>query len=630
MVTNINAYDVNGNAQNTNSMQKILSVYGDSGVNQNHQAIKDYLLSKGYNDQNTDTWDVPNIIQGLKQNVAGYVAPDNSFNIVQNGTPAPTSNAITGNQIQTLAAQGNSGALQQLGVPQTQTATQQAPTTPYTPTTQDMTTFNGQFNPLNKPISELYMTPKYATEEAARRAGYTGPFSGGGANIWLSKASPEQKIKYYDELRSLGATLDSSGNIIDNKVLTPEQITSNSAKDVLTYMQDSVQKPELPTGTSLTPELQSVQPNELVSQAPLPAGQQTSAPVVNAPAAIPQTSANATQVNAAPIMGMLDPTTGQWVPITGNNAAQGTAEQGQVSALSTVKGQLEGLYSDMQNGQVPAWAKGAVTKAESILADRGLGTSTIGAAAIAAAIQESAINIAAPDAATYFQMDMTNLSNRQQMALENLKNRQQGLISDQSINNAAAQFNATNKQQADQFAASLVASIQEQNASRATSISQFNASEANKIATQIASNTIAVDTFNSQQQKAVNDFNSTLAFNRDTFNANMQYAIDQSNALWRRTINTANTAAINAANETNVQNQFNLSSVALNNLWQAFRDEAAWAFSASESAQDRAFNASMAANNRQFAEDQSGFNWAVPAGQFAFNLLGNALANVTI
>ena len=70
---------------------------------------------------------------------------------------------------------------------------------------------------------------------------------------------------------------------------------------------------------------------------------------------------------------------------------------------------------------------------------------------------------------------------------------------------------------------------------------------------------------------------------REKFNANMQYAIDQSNVQWRRQLNTANTAAQNDANRQNVQNAFNASQNALNNLWQKYRDNAAWNFQKSES-----------------------------------------------
>ena len=71
-------------------------------------------------------------------------------------------------------------------------------------------------------------------------------------------------------------------------------------------------------------------------------------------------------------------------------------------------------------------------------------------------------------------------------------------------------------------------------------------------------------------------------------------AIEQSNVQWRRDINTANTAAQNAANQINAANYLNISNTALNNIWQQFRDEADYAYSSSENSQDRAYNMAMA------------------------------------
>jgi hypothetical protein len=74
---------------------------------------------------------------------------------------------------------------------------------------------------------------------------------------------------------------------------------------------------------------------------------------------------------------------------------------------------------------------------------------------------------------------------------------------------------------------------------------------------------------------------------REQFNANMQTQIDQSNAVWRRNLNTANTATQNEANRINALNLLNTSQSALNALWQRYRDEASWAFTATESAKQR-------------------------------------------
>jgi exonuclease VII large subunit len=89
------------------------------------------------------------------------------------------------------------------------------------------------------------------------------------------------------------------------------------------------------------------------------------------------------------------------------------------------------------------------------------------------------------------------------------------------------------------------------------------------------------------EENAMNQFNTSMRDARDKFNANMKFAIDQSNAQWRRQINTADTALQNETNRINVQNQYNLTQNALSQLWQKYRDNAAWNFQKSESALQR-------------------------------------------
>lgn len=278
---------------------------------------------------------------------------------------------------------------------------------------------------------------------------------------------------------------------------------------------------------------------------------------------------------------------------------QAEAAKMEVNPLSTVKGQLEALYSDTEPGKVPTWAKGAVTQAEQALADRGLGASSIGAGAITAAIQQSALNIAVQDANTYFQADLSTFQAEQQTNLANLQVRQQAMLSDQAAENAAKQFNASSQSQVMQFQANLVASIQNQNAARVDAMKQFNVNA----------------------EVAADQFNATMKHQREQFNSEMQFAIDQSNVLWRRSINTANTAAINAANQTNVMNRYQMSQTAMNNIWQQFRDEAAWIFSASENQKNRDANIAQVANNQAFINSSRDTSLASKLGSFAMSIL---------
>jgi len=170
------------------------------------------------------------------------------------------------------------------------------------------------------------------------------------------------------------------------------------------------------------------------------------------------------------------------------------------------------------------------------------------------------------------QINMANLTNAQQAEVINQQARMQGMLSDQASLNAAEQFNATSQNQVNQFYDTL-----------ATNISQFNSAQSN-----------AKEQFNAGQSNALQQFRATMQNQREQFNVTNSVAIAQSNAAWRRNVNTSNTAAINAANQANAANYLNISNTALNNVWQQYRDEADYAYSAAENAKDRTFNYAMA------------------------------------
>jgi hypothetical protein len=68
----------------------------------------------------------------------------------------------------------------------------------------------------------------------------------------------------------------------------------------------------------------------------------------------------------------------------------------------------------------------------------------------------------------------------------------------------------------------------------------------------------------------------------------MATQIAQSNAVWRREINTAETANVNASNQINAQNLLGITQASLDALWQRYRDEAGWALKIAESQEQKA------------------------------------------
>lgn len=286
------------------------------------------------------------------------------------------------------------------------------------------------------------------------------------------------------------------------------------------------------------------------------------------------------------------------------------AATGELDEKATVRYQLGELFKSLENSEdLPAWASPAVRAVGSQMAARGLGSSSMAAAAITQAIYEAGVPIAKADADKYQQIQIVNLSNEQQatlqnaatfaamdkanldarmtaavnnaksflsLDLQNLSNEQktneidyqgklQKLLSDQAAENAARQFNAESKTQVDQFFAQLDASIDAANKNRKTAVDQFNVSSKN----------------------SMNQFVASLDNDRDKFNANMSLQIEQSNILWRRQTTTANTQADNEAERINAQNLLNITQQAQAQLWQLYRDNAAWAQQFAETERER-------------------------------------------
>ena len=89
------------------------------------------------------------------------------------------------------------------------------------------------------------------------------------------------------------------------------------------------------------------------------------------------------------------------------------AAQGEVSTLSTVRGQLAEIQKEFDNGSIPMWASGAYRQAQQGLAARGISGSSMAGQALIQAFMESSVPMAQIDAKVYQDMDLQNLSNRQ-------------------------------------------------------------------------------------------------------------------------------------------------------------------------------------------------------------------------
>ena len=334
---------------------------------------------------------------------------------------------------------------------------------------------------------------------------------------------------------------------------------------------------------------------------------------------------------------------------------RGSLAQAQTQTLAnaaSVTFQIEKLTQGIRTGEFPPWASPTVRKVNEIMQQRGLGSSSMASAALAQALIESTVPIAAADAQANATLQLQNLNNLQQTALtnaatiatmdrQNLDNRMkaaqqnaqsflnmnlknttseqqaavltyqskvQSLFTDQAAANAAQQFNATSQNQVNQFYDQLGATVEQANAAR----------------------DVAIQKFNSEETTSVEEFNTNLDNLRDQFNVSMRNQIDQSNVLWRRQINTANTANQNRANQINAGVLLGLTQQAQNQLWQKYRDEAHQLFTALENETHRNHQIVVTAMQNQFNTDMFDrtveFKKQVQAGAASQSLLNDAIS----
>tara|TARA_R100001460_G_scaffold67745_1_gene108203 strand:- start:8430 stop:9779 length:1350 start_codon:yes stop_codon:yes gene_type:complete len=435
-------------------------------------------------------------------------------------------------------------------------------------------------------------------------------------------------------------------------ITSDDQLTTEIGKQAVG--QGNVPKVEAVTQTETTGTIQPTQgtlldtdplaPTALADTSQL----QVTAPTQTTPdagqvSAIERITPNVTQAQNAQIASR-----DSYVDMTGvegtvSPEAMAVAQTETLDPKATVQYQLGELMSSIEEGKpLPAWASPAVRKVSAVMQARGMGASSMAAAAMTQAVMESGINIAVQDANKYATIQLQNLNNKQKTALQNaltvagidranlsarlqgsITNAQalltvdvknldaaqktntinfnaltQGLFKDAAEENARQQFNAKNQMQVDNFFAELEAQVETANKNRVSAMAQYNAGEANSVA----------------------QFNSSLRDARDKFDSNMQFAVDQSNVNWRRQVNTANTAVQNETNRINAQNLYNASQNALNNLWQKYRDNASWNFQKSESFLQRQHEVGIMgmefANSQQIYSQKQKDNLATGVGNW--------------
>tara|TARA_R110002050_G_scaffold237815_2_gene373910 strand:- start:6087 stop:7484 length:1398 start_codon:yes stop_codon:yes gene_type:complete len=427
---------------------------------------------------------------------------------------------------------------------------------------------------------------------------------------------------------------------VANEQFTPKTVQEEIIGEVTEQSGvKDVPAPSLVPGTEVTFAPQTVEDSELFSETSviepmaeqftiasktgleLPTPPRTAAATYQSfvEADTPEFAAAQGQVSAQSLVGDIEGA------VSEESIAQGVTEE--LDEKATLKFQMGELFKSFEEGKPPpAWAAPAVRAVGGMMAQRGLGRSSMAAAAITQSIMESGIPIAGQDAnkyatiqlqnlnnkqqatlqnaATYAAMDKANLSARMQAAVSNartflqmdtqnlnseqqlktidLQSKFQKLFTDQAQENASRQFNAKSQLQVDQFFTELETQVANANSSRMAAMDQFNADQSNA---------------SKRYFTKINDA-------REKFNVNNQNLISQANAVWRRNVNTANTAGQNATNQQNALNLLGTTQANLDKLWQRYRDEASWMVQISENAAQRAHNAAILAQTQDFNAEQ--------------------------
>jgi hypothetical protein len=194
--------------------------------------------------------------------------------------------------------------------------------------------------------------------------------------------------------------------------------------------------------------------------------------------------------------------------------AEAVAQTIETPEEATVQFQITKLMDQFEGGALPAFAAPAIRKANAVMAQRGLGASSMAGQAIMQAAMESSIPIAMQDAQIHGQFAQTNLSNKQQAAIVNAQIRAQ--LQGQVLNNIQT---------------SRVA-----NASRIAEINNLNFTAEQQIAMENASLSqgMRLSNLNNEQQTALQ--NALTIAQKDTANLNNRQTAAVENA--RNLLNT--------------------------------------------------------------------------------------------
>ena len=282
-----------------------------------------------------------------------------------------------------------------------------------------------------------------------------------------------------------------------------------------------------------------------------------------------------------------------------NEVTDIAAAQADPSKQATVKGQLEGLMEDFDDGSTPAWAAGAMRAATAAMAARGLGSSSMAGQAIVQAAMESALPIAQQDASTVAQFEAQNLSNRQQVAMFAAEQRSSflKLDFDQAFQTRVINASKIGDIANINFTADQQVALENARMAQTVDLSNMTAKNAKTMADAASMAQMDLTNLSNQQQAQVENAKNFLAMDMANLNNKQQTTLFKAKAIQDAILN--DTAAKNAAS------QFNATSENQTNQFMASLDSQTKQFNASQQNAMTQFNINEENAIAMFNKEQS-------------------------
>tara|TARA_R100000329_G_scaffold25572_1_gene24105 strand:- start:5395 stop:7539 length:2145 start_codon:yes stop_codon:yes gene_type:complete len=239
-------------------------------------------------------------------------------------------------------------------------------------------------------------------------------------------------------------------------------------------------------------------------------------------------------------------------------AAQFTEEikaaQGDPSEKSTMRYQMAQYMNDFKDGNVPAWAAGAMRSVVNQMAAQGISGSNATQAAMQAMLEKS-IDLASIDAGTFAKFDAMNLSNRQQRAMLAAEQRAKfmGQEFDQKFQSKVINASKISDIANMNFTAEQQVALENSRIANTMNLQNLNNKQALVMAEAAALANLDIANLNNRQQAAVQNAQNFLAVDMANLNNRQQTSMFKAQASINSIL--SDQAATNAAKQFNASSE---------------------------------------------------------------------------